>query len=170
MDIYEVIEKRRSVRSYREDEVDDETLNKILNAGRMAPSAHNSQNYKFIVVKKKGVIKSLSKASSDQRFIAEAPIVIVAVSLETEDEAESNVPTYALDIAIAMDHITLAATEERLGTCWIGGFDQEKIKDILNIPEEYKVMTLTPLGSPYDDPQVKSRKDLKDLVCYEDFS
>ena len=171
MDIYEAIEKRRSVREFREDEpVTEDSLKKILEAGRMAPSAHNAQEYKFVVVKNGPKRKELAKAASDQRFIAKAPVIIAAVSLNPEHLLSSGVPAYALDLAIALDHMTLAAVEEGLGTCWIGAFSQEEVKQVLDIPEKYKVVALLPLGVSYDEPGVKSRKKLKELVCDEDFS
>ena len=170
MDIYEAIKTRRSVRSYRDKEVDQATLDKILEAGRLAPSAHNSQDYKFVVVRDAGKRKALAKAASEQRFIAEAPLIIAAVSLKPESLMDCGVPAYAVDLAIAFDHITLAAAAEGLGTCWIGSFSQEEVKDILEVPEQYKVVALLSLGTPYDEPGVKSRKTLKDLVRYENFS
>ncbi len=171
MDIYETIEKRRSVRSYREEEpVYEDILKKILEAGKMAPSANNTQEYKFVVVKNAQIRKALANAASQQRFIAQAPVVIVGVSLNPEAVASSGVPNYAIDLALAIDHITLAATEEGLGTCWITSFSQEDVKEILNIPKKYKVLALLPLGVAYDDPGVKSRKKLKDLICKEEFS
>ena len=171
MNIYEAIKKRRSVRDYRPDEpVSEESLKKILEAARLAPSAHNSQEYKFIVVEDRQKRKDLAKAASDQRFIAQAPVIIVAVSLNPEHIMAGGVPAYAVDVAIAVDHMTLAAVEEGLGTCWVGAFDQGEVKRILGIPEQYKVVVLLPLGVPYDEPGVKSRKGLKELVCYENFS
>jgi len=169
MDFYEIIEKRRSVRSFRDDPIPDESLDKILNAGRLAPSTHNSQEYKFIVVQEKGKRKELAKAAN-QRFIAEAPIIIAGVSLNPQRIMNNDVPAYAMDLAIAIDHMTLAAVEERLETCWITAFSQDQVKRILDVPEEHKVAVLLPLGIAYDDPGVKSRKKLKQLVCYESFS
>ena len=169
MDIYELIQKRRSVRSYDDELVSEKKLEKILNAGRMAPSAHNSQNYKFIVIKDAQRRKKLSELASGQKFIVEAPVIIAAISLNPEHLMSSGIPACSVDIAIAIDHMTLAAVEERLGTCWIGAFSQEKVKKILNIPKQYKVVVLLSLGVPYDEPGVKSRKSLKELVCYEKF-
>lgn len=170
MGIYEIIEKRRSVRAYRDEDISEEKLKRILEAGRLAPSAHNSQEYKFVVVKDAKKRKDLAQAASSQRFIAQAPVIIVAVSLNPEYLIESGVPTYALDLAIALDHMTLAAVEEGLGTCWIGSFSQEEIKKVLNIPAQYKVAALLPIGIPDEEPSPKSRKKLDELVCYEDFS
>lgn len=168
MNIYEIIEKRRSVRSFREDPIEDKTLEKILNAGRMAPSANNSQEYKFVVVKDSQKKKELARIA-DQRFIALAPIIIAAVSTNPDYMLESGIPAYAVDLAIALDHMTLAAVEEDLGTCWIGSFSQEEAKNILDVPSNFKIAALMPLGVPYDDPGVKSRKNLKDLICYENY-
>ena len=169
MNIYEIIEKRRSVRSFREDPIPKEILDKILEAGRLAPSAHNAQEYKFVIVENKQKRKQLARAAS-QRFIAEAPIIIVAVSLNPDHALSSGIPAFPMDLAIALDHMSLAAVEEDLGTCWIGAFSQEEVKDVLGIPKEYKVPALMPLGVPYDDPGVKSRKKIRELFCRDNFS
>jgi nitroreductase len=170
MDVYEAIKMRRSVRAYRITPVSEESLRKILDAARMAPSLHNSQEYKFIVVKNSQKIEEISKAAFGQKFIAEAPMVIAGVSLNPSHIMENNVPAYAVDLAIALDHITLAAVEEGLGTCWITVFSQEEVKRILGVPDEYKIVALLTIGTPYDDPSIKSRKKLGQLVCYDNFS
>ena len=170
MDIYEAIEKRRSVRIYKDEDISEEKLKKILEAGRLAPSAHNSQEYKFIVMKDAKKRKELAEAASGQKFIAQAPVIIIAVSLNPGHLMGSEVPAYAMDLAIALDYMTLAAVEEGLGTCWIGAFSQEKVKKVLNIPDTYKVAALLSLGIPDEEPSVKSRKKLEELVCYEEFS
>ena len=170
MDIYDAIKTRRSVRAYRDVPVSEDSLAKILEAGRLAPSAHNAQEYKFIVVRDLKKRKALAKAASEQRFIAEAPIIIVGVALNPEHLMDSGVPACAVDLAIAFDHMTLAAVAEDLGTCWVGAFSQEEVKQILNIPENYKVAVLLPLGVPYDEPGVKTRKSIKELVCEDEFS
>jgi len=170
MDVFQVIKTRRSVRAYSDAPVPEDSLKKILEAARLAPSAHNSQEYKFIVVRDKEKRKAIAKAASEQKFVAEAPIIIVGVSLNPEYLLGSEVPAYALDIAIALDHMTLAAVEEGLGTCWIGVLSQKQIKKILNIPDNYKVAALLTLGVPYDEPTKKSRKNIEELVCYETFT
>ena len=169
MNIYEIIQTRRSVRSFREDLISEETLKKILEAARLAPTAQNDQNFKLVIVQDKEKRQALAKAA-DQRFIAEAPVIIVAVSLDPDDVMDSDVPTYAMDLAIVLDHITLAAVEEKLGTCWIGAFSQEETKKVLDIPEKYKIAGMMPLGVPYDEPGVKTRKNIKQLISYDNFS
>lgn len=170
MNIYEIIEKRRSVRVYKDEPIPEESLKRILEAGRLAPSAHNSQEYKFIIIKDTKRKRELAKAASTQRFIAQAPVIIAAVSLNPEYLLSSGVPSYGLDLGVALDHMTLAAVEEKLGTCWIGSFSQEDVQRILNIPDKCKVAVFLTLGYPDDAPSPKSRKKIEDLVCYETFS
>ncbi len=169
METFEAIRTRRSVREYRSEPVPEEKLKKILEAARLAPSAHNSQDWKFVVVKEKQKRKRLAEAALNQNFIGEAPVVIVAIALNPNEIMSSGVPTYAVDLAIAVDHMTLVAADEGLGSCWIGAFDQEEVKKILNVPEEYKIVTLLPIGFPADKRQPKSRKRLEEIVGYDNF-
>lgn len=169
MEVKEVVKKRRSVRSYRDKEISDQDLKEVLNSARMAPSASNRQEWKFIVIKKEGLKKELAEAAQNQKFVGEAPVVLVAVSLNPDRIMSCEVPAYAVDLAIAMDHVTLVAADKGLGTCWIGAFSQPKVKEILEIPGKYKVVTLMPLGYPADSPRSKSRKSFDDVVCYDRF-
>lgn len=168
MDIEEVIQKRYSCRSYKDTPVPEEKLKSILEAAQLAPSASNRQPYKFIIVKDRGKREKLAEAAG-QSFIATAAIIVAGVSLEPEKIMGCQVPTYAVDLAIAMEHIALQAAAEGLGTCWIGAFPQQETKKILEIPEEYKIVTLMPLGYPADSPGPKDRKNLDELVSYEKF-
>ncbi len=170
MEVSEAIKKRRSVRSYKKNPIPEEDLNKVLEAARFAPSAHNAQDWKFVVIKDKKTIKEIAESAAGQSFIAEAPIVIAGVALNPGDIMSCGVPQYAVDLAIACDHITLQAIELGLGTCWIGAFSQQKVKDILGIPEECKVVALLPLGYPTGAPGEKSRKEIDEIVSYDKFS
>lgn len=169
MDVHQAIKTRRSVRSYKAESVLEEKLKKVLEVARLAPSAHNEQEWKFVVVRDAEKRKKLAEAASNQEFVGEAPVVIVAVALEPEEVMSSGVPNYAVDLAIAVDHMTLAAVEGGLGTCWVGAFSQEKVKKVLGIPERYKVVVLLPLGFPADKPQPKSRKNIEEIVCDENY-
>lgn len=169
MDVYDAIKTRRSVRAYQDKPVPEDVLKRILEAVRLAPSASNRQDWKFIVVRDPGNRRAVAQAANNQMFIAQAPVIIVAVSLNPERIMSCEVPSYAVDLAIAVDHITLAATAEGLGTCWIGAFSQREMKKVLDIPERYKVVTLTPLGYPADSPRPKVRKPLEEIVYYEKF-
>lgn len=169
MDVKEAIGIRRSVRSYEDREIPEEDLNTILNAARLAPSARNEQSWKFIVVRDREKREALAEAAANQNFVKEAPAVIVAVALNPDYVMRCGVPAYAVDLAIAVDHITLQAIELGLGTCWIGAFYQEEVKNILQIPDEYKVVALLPVGYPATKVSFKNRKSLDEIVCYEIF-
>lgn len=168
MDVFEAIKKRRSVRSYKPEPVPEDKLKRILEAARLAPSAHNAQDWKFVVVGDAKKRKELAKAAW-QDFVGEAPVVIVLVSLDPEHIMSGGSPAYAVDLGIAGEHIALQAVEEGLGVCWVGAFNQEKVKEILNIPENYKVVALLPLGYPADKPGPKQRKSFGEVVSFENF-
>jgi len=168
MNTFQAIKTRRSVRQYQPKPVPEEKLKKVLEAARIAPSAHNDQDWKFVVVKDLAKRKALAKGAG-QNFIAEAPVIIVAVGLKPEHLLSSGNPAYAINLAIAVDHMTLAAVEEGLGTCWIGAFSQEEVKKALKISEDYQVVALLPLGFPADSPKSKIRKSLKEIVSYDTF-
>ena len=170
MNVYEIIKKRRSVRVYQDRPVPDEVLNRLLEAAQWAPSARNLQPYKFIVIRDAQRRRDLAVAANEQMFLAEAPVVIAAVSLEPDRVMSCGVPTYAVDVTIAADHLMLAAAAEGLGTCWIGAFSQDRVREILGVLEAQKVVILTPLGYPADEaPLDRTRKPIRDLVCYERF-
>ena len=168
MEVFKAIQTRRSVRKYKPDALPEEKLQKVLEAARLAPSAHNSQDWKFIVVKDSAKRKALAEAAG-QNFIVQAPIIIIAVGLDPGHILSSGNPAYVINLAIAIDHMTLVAVEEGLGTCWIGAFSQEKVKEILNIPKKCRVVALLPLGFPADLAQPRSRKTLKEIISYDTF-
>jgi len=169
MEVKEAIQTRRSVRAYQDKEIPEEKIKKVLEAAQSAPSANNRQPWKFIVVKDPQSREKLARAAANQSFVGEAPVIIVAVALQPEYVMRCGVPSYPVDLAIAVDHMTLSAVDEGLGTCWIGAFYQDEVRKILNIPEKYKVVALLPLGFPADKPGSKFRKPLEEMVCYESF-
>lgn len=169
MDVIEAIKKRRSVRAYQNELIPKEKLKRIPEAARLAPSARNSQSHKFIVVKDQQPRKELAKEGTSESFIGGAPVIIVAVALDPEYVMSDGVPAHPVDIAIALDHMTLVAVEEGLGTCWIGAFYQDQVKQMLGIPEKYKVVTLLSVGYPADSPRKKFRKPLEEIICYDSF-
>ena len=169
MDIYDLIKRRKSVRSYLPRDVEEEKLERVLNAGRLAPSAGNRQEWRFIVVKDADTRKRLA-AASNHAFIAEAPVIIVCCAETDKHVMPCGLPSFPIDVAIAIDHITLAAVAEDLGTCWIGGFNAEKAKEVIGGPENVVVVELLPLGYPADPSTAqKNRKTLKEIVRYENW-
>lgn len=170
MNVYEAIKARRSVRAYQDKPVPEDVLNRVLEAARLAPSGNNHQSRKFVVVTDKNIKEKLAQAANNQNFVAGAAVVIAAVGLNPQKVMSCGIPGDPVDVAIAVDHMTLAAVEEGLGTCWIGAFSQEKVCGILNVPSPYRVIELLTLGYPADTPGQKSRKSLEQIVCYQQFS
>jgi nitroreductase len=160
MDFMKVIETRRSIRRYRRDPVSDELIKKILEVVKVAPSAGNRQPYHFVIVKNSEKKRELGLPS----WAVEAPVIVVGCA----DPLLS--PTWHLvDLAIAFEHLILAATSYGLGTCWMGRLEKETIKKVLNIPDTIKVVAATPLGYPYEKPESKRRKTVSEMVHYETF-
>jgi nitroreductase len=169
MDVFSAISERCSVRAYKATDVEEDKLKKILEAGRLSPSASNRQDWKFIVVKKKETRKKLAKAAFGQSFIAEAPVVIVACGTEPSAMLACGQPAHTVDVSIAFAYMILQAYELGLGTCWIGAFSEGEAKKTLGIPEHIRVVGMTPLGYPDQSPSQKSRKTLNQIVCYEKY-
>jgi nitroreductase len=170
MDVMEAIRKRKSVRKYLNKKVEEDKLFAVLEAGRLAPSASNRQEWRFIIVRDQVSKKKLAEAVNNQSFIAEASIVIAACAETDEHVMSCGQACYPIDVAIALDHITLAAVELGLGTCWIGAFDEKKVKQILEIPSEVRVVALMPLGYPYDSSVVnKNRLSISEISKYEQY-
>ena len=167
MDVYEAIGRRRSIRKYQPRKVENDKLDRILEAGRLAPSAKNLQEWRFVVVRDEGRRKRLAEAAKGQTFVGEAPVVIAACATVTDYVMTCGQLTYPIDLAIAVDHMTLAATAEGLGTCWIGAFYEEEVKRILKIPPEVRVVALLPIGYPAEEPSARLRKERDDIVTFE---
>ena len=168
MELYEAVRRRKSVRSYKSTPVPDEVLGRILDAARLAPSARNDQEWRYVVVRDRETIRQVAMAASDHHFMAEAPILIVCCAETDRRLMSCGHYAYAIDAAISIDHLTLAATGEGLGTCWIGGFDPSVVRPILGIPDSIEIVELLPLGYPADDSLVdKKRKPIEEIVFYD---
>ena len=168
MDVMEAIKKRYSVRSYQDRAVETEKLDSILEAARLAPSASNRQEWRFVVVQDKGIRQRLMQAAKDQAFVGQAPVVIAACAKTDSHIMTCGQQCYPIDVAIAVEHMALKATEEGLGTCWVGAFYEDKVKEILGIPQDIRVVALLVLGYPVKlRPNPKDRLRLKEIVMYE---
>jgi nitroreductase len=172
MDFNEVIQKRKSVRSYHPDLPDDEILTSILDSARHAPSWSNKQCWHFIIIKDPQIIQEVAKTSIINRWIKQAPVLIVACADPHLSEIHHKIEYYTVDVAIAMEHLVLAATDRGLGTCWIGAFHEEKIKTILQIPPRIRIIALSPLGYPQDKKvqilfRTRKRKSLSEISHYD---
>jgi nitroreductase len=155
----DVIKTRRSIRKYKGTPVPRESLMKILEAARIAPSAGHRQPWHFVVVEDKETIEKLAGRS---KWAAEAPVMIVGFA----DPVTS--PSWSLnDMGIAFEHIVLTATSLGLGTCWMGQTKRDsEVKELLGIPDELKVIALTPLGEPDEVKEPKARKSLEEIVSW----
>ncbi|MGB9636487.1 MAG: nitroreductase family protein [Thermoplasmata archaeon] len=169
MDLFEAIKTRRSIRKYKSQMVDDELIRKIFQNVRYAPSAHNAQPWKFIVVRDEEKKKKIAQYCNNQKFISEAPVVIVACGLPDESQANIGnwISAFVVDVSIATTYLMLAAWAMGLGTCWVGNFNEEKIKETLGIGDEIRIIAITPLGYPDESPEPRGRKNLSEIVTYE---
>jgi nitroreductase len=169
MDFHTVIEKRRSIRKYKSDPIPKESLDRILHAAWLAPTWANMQGPKIVVVDEKEQIERLSKAIG-QKWIKNIPLfLVVGISPNNSGTNAAGIQYYPVDAAIVMEHLILAAVDEGLGTCWIGWFDEEKVKAVLHAPEEIRIIGITPLGYPAADPNPLSRQPIQNLVYRNHF-
>jgi nitroreductase len=169
MEVYEAIRARHSVRSYRDRPVEPAKLNRVLEAAHLAPSARNDQEWRFVVVSDQAKKEALATEASSQHFMLEAPLIIAACAQTDGRVMGCGQLAYPIDVAIALDHLTLAAVAEGLGTCWIGSFDPARVRRILGIPPEVQVVELMLLGYPRETgtPPKKSRLPLEQVVHRE---
>ncbi|MDK2896117.1 MAG: hypothetical protein PWP04_237 [Candidatus Atribacteria bacterium] len=170
MEFMEVVRNRRSVKKFRAEAVAEEDLKDILEAARLAPSAANIQPWKFIVVKNDKKKRLIGQACSSQEFVGEAPVVIVACATSRGVMIGKYMESWPIDVAIAFTHLILAAWNKGLGTCWIGDFNEDRIKELCEIPPEVRVVAITPLGYPVKVPQATPRRPLDKIVSEEVFS
>jgi len=167
MEFSELIETRYSVRAYKPDPVEDEVLNQVLEAARLAPTAANRQPFQLIVIPTAGREAELKRIYPRDWF-AQAPLVICACGIPARGWTRRDGKNYTdVDVAIVMDHLILAAASLGLGTCWIGAFDPTAAREVLGLPDGVEPIVFTPLGYPADQPRPKKRKALSELVRYE---
>jgi nitroreductase len=164
MDFQELIRVRRSIRAYRPTPIDDDVLQRVLDAARVAPTACNLQPFQLVVITDPEV-RARFKDVYSRDWLWQAPAIVAGCVEPAKAWKRSDGFNSALvDMAIVMDHIILAATEEGLGTCWICAFDEGKAKQILGVPESARIVAMTPLGIPAADPVPFVRKPLRELV------
>lgn len=176
MEFMDVAASRKSVRGYSDKPVEEEKLTKILEIARIAPSWANKQCCKYVVVKDKANIQEI--AGTLNSWLKQAPVVLVACADPKDSGSRNGMDYYLVDVGISMQQLVLAATDMGLGTCWIGAFDEAKVKRTLLIPENVKVVALTPIGYPAGNEGIRiklvkayigstKRKPLEDIVHWE---
>ncbi len=166
MTVLEAIKKRYSCRAYLDKSVEAEKLQQILEAARLAPSAKNLQDWRFVVVTEKEKKQRLAEAANNQTFIAQAGAVIVACSISNY-VMRCGQAVGPIDVAIALEHMCLQATELGLASCWIGSFYPEKVRPIANIPKDATIIELLAIGYPADAQKQPSREPMEKIVSFE---
>lgn len=170
MDFLELARSRFSVRKYKNRPVEEEKLLKVLEAGRLAPSAVNFQPWHFIVIRGKSNLEKIYSVY-DRAWIREAPVVIAICADHSQSwKRKQDGKDHAdIDIAIAADHMTLMAADLGLGTCWVCNFDVDKCTDVLGLPPGVEPAVLLPLGYPDIDRPEKKRKPLVEVTHSEKY-
>ena len=168
MEFFDLIEKRRSVRVFTDDPVDDSLVEKILEAARLAPSAGNLQPYEFRVIREIQTKNELVTAAFGQGFIAAAPVVIVFIEDSTRSENKYGVRGSSLfvhqDTAVAISHAHLATADLGLGSCWVGAFDPAAVARILDLKPSLVPVAMLPIGYSDEEPQAKPRRSMDELL------
>lgn len=154
------IKNRRSIRKYKKRRIPENDLKAVLEAARLAPSGANRQFWKMIVVQDEERKKELVPLCNNQKFIEDCSAFIAGI----DDPSQK---WYRVDIAIAMDHLTLAAYSKGLGTCWIGAFDREKLAEYLGVPKGQVITVCMTLGYPDEAPEPRTRKPAAELFYWE---
>jgi len=189
MEVFEAIRTRRSIRHYKNEPVDDDTVYKILEAAHWAPSWKNTQCWRFIVVRdaetRAKIADSLVKVKFDNEFIdnagtvaiKQAPVLIVlCAEIGKAGYGTEGTPVtdkgdwFMFDVALAMQNLVLAAHSLGLGTVHVGAFDAKKVAELLAVPRGFAVVEMTPLGYPDEQPTARKRKELAEIMSYERFT
>jgi nitroreductase len=162
MNFEDVLKKRRSIRRYRDTPIPKESILKVLETARIAPSAGHRQPWHFIVVQDRGTREKLAGRSN---WAADAPVLIVGLA-----DSEASPDWCYNDLAIAFEHVVLTATDLGFGTCWTGQTRRDaEVREILGVPDRFKVIALTPIGVPDEVPGPKERKSIEEIVSWERF-
>ena len=166
MAVLKCVSERYSCRSYQQRPIEDEKLGQVLEAGRLAPSAKNMQDWRFVVVTEDQTKIQLAQAANGQTFLAKAAAIIIACS-NSDHVMRCGQAIGPIDVAIALEHMCLQAVELGLASCWIGSFSPEKIRALLEIPKDVAVIELLAIGYPDDEYKAMKRVPLENIICYE---
>ena len=173
MELFQTIRERRSIRKYQETPVEDEKLRQILDAARLAPSWKNMQCWRFLVIsevaKKARLAAAFPEDNPGYKALLQAPLIIVVCADPAESGVENGIDYFVADTAIAFTHLCLAAQALGLGTCWMGWYDEARLKVAAGVPENVRVVGVTPLGYPDQEPKARPRKELHEIAYLEEW-
>jgi nitroreductase len=170
MNVKETIDFRKSIRKYQDKPISEEIINELLNAARKAPSAKNIQSHRYFIVKDKAIKDKLIKHEAfKQPFVNDAPLIIICCADPSQypksTEVDESPDIYAyIDLSIAASFLVLRATELGLGTVFVAWIYRDIIKELLNIPQNYIIPFVIPVGYPAEDPAPRSRKRLDEII------
>jgi nitroreductase len=166
MPVLSEILQRYSCRAYQDKPIEQDKLDRIIEAARLAPSARNMQEWRFVFVRDAELRKQMQVAANNQPFVSQAAVVIAACA-ENDYVMRCGQHCGPIDVAIALEHIALQAIAEGLGSCWIGSFYPDQVRQILGIPENVAVIELMTLGYPTDRMRPKTREPVGKIACYD---
>jgi len=166
MTVMEAIRKRYSCRAYQDRLVEQEKLDQLLEAARLAPSAKNTQDWRFVVVIEKETKLQVAETTNRPPVFGKAGAIIVACS-NSDEVMRCGQAIGPIDVAIALEHIALQAAELGLGTCWIGAFFADKVREIIGVPERVAIIEMMAVGYPADEPKKTQREPMERIVCYD---
>ena len=173
MEVFKAIKGRRSIRAFKEQNVSEETIKKLIESATWAPSAGNIQPWEFIIVKERETKRRLSEAALNQEFLEEAPVLIIVCANEIKSSQRYGTRGTTLyciqDTAAAIQNIHLAAFSLGLGTCWVGAFDESQAREILHVPEGIRPVAMIPVGYPNEKPTPRRRQSMSEIVHSETF-
>ena len=185
MNFSDVILSRKSVRSFQDKDIPEEILNNMIEVARLSPSFQNRQCWRFIVVRDKNIIKDLAlrsgMISKVNFFIKDAPVVIIACADPAKSGTMNDQNYYLVDTAIAFQQMMLSAWNHGIGSCWLAAFNEQRVREILEIPKNIRVVALSPFGYPKKKKSIyekavkvfagsKKRSEIKNIICYDKWS
>jgi nitroreductase len=173
IDVSEAITGRRSIRAFKRENVSEEIIEKLIDAAQWAPSAGNIQPWEFVIVREVRIKRKLAETALDQTFIEDVPVVIVVCAseiLSSQRYGDRGKELFCLqDTAAAIQNILLLAYSFGLGTCWVGAFNEEEVRETLKVPNGTKPVAIVPVGYPAEMPQPRRRKPIKEIVHHDTF-
>jgi len=164
MEVLPEILNRRSIRAYTAEPVDKDQIERIVEAGRLAPSAKNRQEWRFVVVQKKEVRLKMMDAAFNQDYVGQAPVIIAVCTTNIDYRMPNGQPSYPVDLAFAASHMVLQAVHEGLGTCCITTFDEQEVREILTMPFSMRVVLMLLVGHADESPEPTPRKSAKQVT------
>ena len=165
MEVMEAIQARYSVRKYSDRKLDAESIERIMEAGRLAPTASNQQLNKHIIVTDPELIRGMAAACENQTWVGTAPAILVECA-SGDRTMICGQSARSMDGAIAMSYMTLEAVSLGMQFCWLGWFDPDKVRKLLHIPEDYVVIAVAPIGYPETPGQRRPKKSKEEVVVY----